>query len=379
MTWIAHDNTDDAADSILLGPARLDTGDLASWLDAIRSYSREARKLTIEDQEYEVLIAGQGAAAYSAALYAARYQMKAIVFGALFGGETATGGLIENYPGYPEIDGFDLMMKFREQAEKYDVPIVDEDIASITRDGHRFTSTTTTGRAFASSTVIYAVGRERRKLGLEHEGDWTGKGVSFCSTCDAPLHRGNTVAVVGGGDAAAEGAILLSKYADKTYIIYRREGFTRPEPVNIKRLEENADVERLLNTNVIELKGEDGLSGVVLDRPYNGSNELALQGLFIEIGAEPRIEIARQLGVELNEGDEIEVDKHMETNVHGFFGAGDVTDASGDLKQTVTAAAQGAVAATSAYADVSAHPDACQWHAVGFDITSDPASVGSTA
>ena len=326
--------------------------------------------MATQENDYDVLIVGQGAAAFAAALYAARYQTKAAVVGETFGGETATGGLIENYPGYSEIDGFDLMMKFREQAEKYEVPVIDDKVAAISRNAQGFVATTDNGASYTASTVIIAVGRERRRLGLEHEDEWTGRGVSYCSTCDAPLHRGNVVAVVGGGDAAVKGAVLLGKYATRVYVVYRRDRFTRPEPVNLRQLEEASNVETVFSTNIVELKGEDGLSGVVLDRPHNGSKELAVDGLFIEAGADPRVDLARQLGVELNDGNEIIVDKSMRTNVHGVFAAGDITDASGDLKQTLTAAAQGSQAATAAYEEVSSHPDACQWHAVGYSIAS---------
>ena len=318
--------------------------------------------MTTQEEFYDVLIAGQGAAAFAAALYAARYQMKSIVIGETFGGETATGGLIENYPGYTDIDGFELMMKFREQTEKYGVPIVDDKVVKAVRSGHRFDIETEGGDRYQASTVLLAVGRERRKLGLEHEDEWTGRGVSFCATCDAPLHRGNVVAVVGGGDAAVKGAVLLSKYAEKVYIIYRKDAFTRPEPVNLRQLDEADNVERLFSTNVVGLKGEDGLASIVLDRPHAGSAELDVDGLFIEIGADPRIELARQLGVALNDKNEIGVDKSMRTNVHGVFAAGDVTDAAGELKQTITAAAQGALAATAAYEDYGEHPNACLRH-----------------
>ena len=317
---------------------------------------------------YDVLIAGQGAAAYAAALYAARYQVRSLLLGASFGGETATGGLIENYPGYLEIDGFELMLKFREQAEKYEVPIVDEDVASIVRREDCFELTTDQGTTLQGASVILAVGRERRTLGLEHEEEWTGRGVSFCSTCDAPLHRGNVVAVVGGGDAAVKGAVLLGKYAEKGYIIYRQDRFTRPEAANLRQMEESPNIEPIFSANVIELKGEDGLTGVVLDRRYNGSDELELDGLFIEIGADPRVDLANQLGLELNELNEIKVDKHGHTNVEGVFAAGDVTDASGDLKQTIVAAAQGALAATAAYEYVSEHGNKCNLHAVGYAL-----------
>ena len=324
--------------------------------------------MTTANTIYDVFIVGQGAAAYAAAMYAARYQITAIVFGGSFGGETATGGLIENYPGYLEIDGFDLMMNFRQQAEKYEVPIVDEDVVSISRGADCFELTTSEGGAYQGASVILAVGRERRKLGLDHEEEWTGKGISYCSTCDAPLHRDNTVGVVGGGDAAVKGAVLLSKYAEKVSIIYRRDRFTRPEPVNLRQMEERPNIEAIFNANVIELKGNGGLSGVVLDRQHNGSDALILDGLFIEAGADPRTELANQLGLDLNEISEIKVDRSGRTSAEGVFAAGDVTDASGDLKQTITASAQGALAATAAYEYVAKHGNRCALHAVGYSL-----------
>ena len=312
---------------------------------------------------YDLLIIGQGASAFAAALYAARYQIKPVVIGETFGGETATGGVIENYPGYPEIDGFDLMLKFREQADKYEVPVIDDKVVGLENaDGH-YTATTFGGDTYTGASVLLAVGRERRKLGLEHEEEWTGKGVSFCSTCDAPLHRGNVVAVVGGGDAAIKGAVLLTRYAQKIYVIYRGSRFTRPEPANLRALGEAGNAETLFNTNVVALKGEDGLSSIVLDREYEGSTEIAVHGIFLEIGADPRSELAVQLGVDLNELDEVVVDRRMRTNVPGVFAAGDLTDASGELKQTITAAAQGALAAATAYEYVTEHNEACKWHA----------------
>ena len=128
--------------------------------------------MTNAANQYDVLIVGQGAAAFAAALYAARYQLKTVVIGEMFGGETATGGLIENYPGFPEIDGYDLMLKFREQAEKYGVPIVEDKVESIDRTAHCFEAKTSLGATYLSATVILAVGRERRKLDLEHEEDF---------------------------------------------------------------------------------------------------------------------------------------------------------------------------------------------------------------
>jgi len=300
-------------------------------------------------QKYDVVIAGQGAAAFAAGMYAARYQIRPVIIGETFGGETAIGGLIENYPGYPEIDGFDLMMKFREAVDKYEVPVLDDKVVGINKSSDGFMVSTLSGDEYFGSSIIIAVGRERRTLGLEHEEEWTGMGVSYCSVCDAPMHRGNKVAVVGGGDSAIKGATLLSKYADQVYLIYRKESFTRPEPVNLRHLNESSNIEKIFGTNVIELKGENGLESIVLDREYDGKSELEVDGIFVEIGADPRVDLARQLNVELNDIDEIIVDKTGRTNVEGVLAAGDITDASGDLKQTITAAAQGALAATAAY------------------------------
>ncbi len=311
--------------------------------------------MTTSNEVYDVIVAGQGAAGFSAGMYAARYQMKPVIIGAMFGGETATGGLIENYPGYPEIDGFDLMLKFREHAEKYDVPIIDDTLVKAVKTADGFEVTGDSGETYKGRSLILAIGRERRSLWLDHENEWTGRGVSYCSTCDAPLHRGNTVAVVGGGDSAVKGAVLISKYADKVYIIYRQDAFTRPEAANLSQLDEANNVERVFETNVVELLGNDqaGLESIRLDRPLNGDDVLKVDGLFIEIGADPRKELAVQLGVNINDLDEVVVDKYMQTNVPGLLAAGDLTDASGDLKQTITASAQGSLAATAAYEYVS--------------------------
>ncbi len=311
--------------------------------------------MNANQETFDVLIGGQGAAAFSAGMYAARYQIKPLIVGSQFGGETATGGLIENYPGYPEIDGFELMLKFREHVEKYGVPIVDDKLIEARRISDGFEVLGESGDSYRARSLILAIGRERRSLWLEHEAEWTGRGVSYCSTCDAPLHRGNTVAVVGGGDSAVKGAVLISKYAEKVFIIYRRDRFTRPEAVNLSQLDEADNVERLFETNVVELIGSDetGLRAIRLDRPHQGSDVLEVDGLFIEIGADPRKDLAVQLGAGINDLDEVIVDKYMQTNVPGLLAAGDLTDASGDLKQTITAAAQGSLAATAAYEYVS--------------------------
>ena len=319
--------------------------------------------MTTTQDQYDIVIAGQGAAGFAAGLYAARYQTKPVVIGETFGGETAIGGSIENYPGYVDIDGFDLMMHFRDQVVKYDVPIVDDKVTKVVGVEGCYEVETEYSGTYQTQTVILAIGRERRKLGLPNEEEWTGKGVSFCSVCDAPLHKDNVVAVVGGGNAAAEGAVLLAKYATQVYLIYRGSEFFRPERIIVDELNRTPNVTQLLETNVVELQGTDDLEGIRIDRPYNGSDELTVDGIFIEIGADPRADIPKELGMNLNDEDEVIVDTAMRTNIPGIFAAGDLTNASGDLKQTITAAAQGAIAASAAYKYIMEHPAACPWHA----------------
>lgn len=312
-----------------------------------------------EVREVDVLIAGQGAAAFAAALYAARYQMDTVIAAEQFGGETAIGGMIENYPGTGDIDGFELMMKFKEQVDNLEVPTLNSNVVKAEKNGDRFKVELEDGTIVNALSVILAVGRERRKLNLPNEEEWTGKGVSYCSTCDAPLYRNKeSAAVVGGGNAAVEGAILLAKYAKTVYLIYRGDELWRPEPILLKVLEKTQNVKLLLETEVSELlgSGEAGLTGIKLTKPFEGEDELTVDGLFIEAGADPRLEIPEQLGLELNpDTNEVHVDRMQKTNVPGIYAAGDLTDGT-DLKQTITAASQGAISALSAYAHVMEHP-----------------------
>ena len=303
----------------------------------------------------DVLIAGLGAAAYSAALYCKRYQIDTVIVGEEFGGETAIGGLIENYPGQPDIDGFDLMMKFKEQVDNLNTETFDSNLKSVEKisDGN-FRSTLDSGEIFLSKSVILAMGRERRKLGLDNEEELMGKGVSYCSTCDAPLYKNKeSVAVIGGGNAAVEGAILLSKYAKKVYLVYRGIKFFRPEPILLEILNNSENITILLETEVNSLLGDEkGLTGIEINNNINQKKHISLDGIFVEIGADPRLEIPNQLGLEINsDTGEVHVDKHQTTSETGIYAAGDLTDGT-DLKQTITAASQGAIAALSAYQNV---------------------------
>ena len=308
-----------------------------------------------EIKQIDVLIGGQGAAAFAAGLYSSRYQVNTLIAGEQFGGETAIGGMIENYPGQPDMDGFDLMMKFKEQVDKLETPTTYSNLKTVEKNGDVFRVVLDDGTEIDTISVILAVGRERRKLSLPNEEEWTGNGVSYCSTCDAPLYRNKkAAAVVGGGNAAVEGAILLAKYAETVYLIYRRDKLTRPEPILLKVLDQATNVKVLYETEVSELLGsaEAGLTGIRINNSWEGQDEITIDGLFVEAGADPRLEIPNQLGLEINpDTGEVHVDKGLNTSVVGIYAAGDLTDGT-ELKQTITAAAQGAIAALSAYQHV---------------------------
>lgn len=298
---------------------------------------------------YDLIIIGSGAAGLSAALYAGRYKMAAIVVEGEFGGETSTAGIIENYPGIKAIDGYDLMNIMREQAEGTGVQIKSGRAVKIEKRGKDWIVQTDADESYQSKTVILAIGSRRRHLNLPREKELTGKGVHYCWTCDGPLFGGKVVGMVGGGDSSVKGVNFLAEYAKKIYLIVRGTE-VHAEPINHERMQRLGDkVEVLLETEVKELVGAKKLEKVVLSKAYQGSTDLVLDGLFVEIGFDPDKTFAEQLGLELDEKGYMKVDTMMRTRVPGIFAAGDSTTHFGSFKQDITAAAMGAVAATAAY------------------------------
>lgn len=299
---------------------------------------------------YDLLVVGSGAAGLSAGIYAGRYLLKTlIVKGKDFGGETAVAALIENYPGYIEIDGYELMVKMRDQALHVGAELKDGLVSSIVKqaDG-TFIARINDAEEVQAKTVILATGSRRRRLGLPIEDKLIGKGLSYCTTCDAPIYKGKTIAIIGGGDSSVKGANLAAEYAEKVYLIARGDKLIA-EPVNYDRLMKRSNVEVLYETEVKDVLGDERLEKVILSKPVNGSTELNLGGLFVEIGAIPNNELAKQLGVELDKRGYVDVDPLMKTNVPGVMAAGDLCNETEGFKQDIVAAAQGSMAATSAY------------------------------
>ncbi|MBI2645109.1 FAD-dependent oxidoreductase [Candidatus Uhrbacteria bacterium] len=310
---------------------------------------------------YDLIVVGSGAAGLSAGIYAGRYRLKTAVFGDEFGGLNTNAGNIQNYPGYVEIDGLELVMRMKEQALIAGAEVIDQRIMHITKaDDGCFFVQTEKGDEHHATAIILATGSAHRHLGLPHEKEWTSKGIHYCTVCDAPLYGDKTIAIVGGGDGAIKGASLAAEYAKKMYILVRGPKL-RAEPINIDALMKFGEkVQILYETQVTALLGTDRLEGITLSRAYQGVLELSLDGLFIEIGQSPRVELAQALGVSLDATAYINTDATMKTNIEGVFVAGDVSNLFGTFRQDITVAAMGAVAATSAYQYIKKHGVGCK-------------------
>jgi len=297
---------------------------------------------------YDVIVIGTGAAGYAAALYAARYQLKTLIIGKEDGGMTAWAHKIENYPGFEEISGIELMQKFRKHAEKFDVEIKVATVTNISKENDTFQITDDRKELYNAKTIIMAMGTKRRKLGILGEEKLFGKGVSYCTTCDGLFFRNKDIAIIGGGDSALTGALYLSNVAKKLYLIHRRDEF-RAEPITIDKVIKNKNIEIIYNNAPVEIMGETKVEKIKLKDLYNGSNELLLDGVFVEIGATPSSELAVSLDVNLINGKFIEVKADQSTNIAGVFAAGDITSGSNNFHQAITAAAEAVIAADSAF------------------------------
>lgn len=308
--------------------------------------------------KYDLIVIGSGAAGLSAAVYAGRYRMKTLVIGKDFGGETSRAGKIENWPGTQSIDGYELMTSMKEHAKSLGAEVTSGEVINVSKDGGCF-KVTIAKKEFKTLNVLFAVGSERRRLGKPNEKELTGKGVHFCITCDGPVYGGKTIAVVGGGDASVKGINLAAEYAEKIYFLVMDKKIIA-EPINYEHmLKLGNKVEVLLETQVEEIVGKDSLEKIVLNKEFNGSKDLVVDGLFVEIGAIPNVHLAKQLGVELDEKGFIKTDNMMKTNIPGVFAAGDTVNLFGRFKQDITASAMGAVAATSAYENYQLNADKC--------------------
>ena len=306
---------------------------------------------------YDVLIIGGSAAGLTAALFAARREMKTLVVTKDIGGQISETLNIENYPGVEKIEGPELVKVFEAQAKKHGADIVREEIVEIeerdeigerdrSAEGKLFFVKTKDGDEYVGRSVILAMGKTPRSLDVPGEETFLGKGISYCANCDAPLFRDKTVAVVGGGNAAFDAALLLSKIAKKVYIIHRREGFRAFEKT-VEQVRQQPNVEFVLNSVVKEIRGDSFARSVVIEeKSSKAEKELGAEGVFVEIGSEVETEFVEGF-VELDGLGQVKTNKNTETSKPGVFAAGDVADTP--FKQIVTAAGDGCKAALAAY------------------------------
>ena len=296
-----------------------------------------------------VIIIGSGPAGYTAAVYAARAQLEPVIFE---GSVTAGGALmntteVENYPGFADgIMGPQLMEEMRKQAERFGAQLITDDVTSVDLTGPIKTVTDGSGNTHQARSVILAMGSGYRELGLENEKRLSGHGVSWCATCDGFFFRDQAIAVVGGGDTAAEEATFLTRFASKVYLIHRRDEL-RASKVMAERVLSNEKIEPVWNSEVVDVLGDAKVSGIVIEDTINGDRrELPVTGLFIAIGHDPRSELLSEQ-IDTDDDGYVLVDApSTRTNQTGVFACGDLVDHV--YRQAITAAGTGCSAALDA-------------------------------
>jgi len=293
---------------------------------------------------YDIIIIGSGPAGLTSAIYSKRAGLDVVVFEKDgIGGQVALTTDIRNYPGYKCIDGFILMQNMQEQVQELNVEIKFNEIRHIIKENGLFTVKTSSKEYFAK-TVVLALGSKPRNLGLKEEKQYLGKGVGYCAICDGAFYKNKTVAVVGGGNSAFQDAIYLSNLAQKVYLIHRRHDFKAQE-ILINTLKGKNNVEYVLDSQVIELKGEKKLESAIIKNVENGiTKELKLDGLFVAVGHMADTDLVDGL-IKLDKSGFIEVNCDYETNLENLYAVGDCIDKK--LRQIVTACADGAIVATN--------------------------------
>lgn len=299
------------------------------------------------DKIYDMVIIGGGPAGMTAGIYASRALLDVVLFerGA-YGGQMLTTAHLENYPGFPDgIGGFELADLMHRQAQAFNLSIEYRPVDRIRKEGNLFLLDSG-AEEIRTRTVVFATGATPNKLGVPGEEKLTGRGVSYCATCDGALYRDRTVAVIGGGDSAVEEALFLTRFASTVHIVHRRDQL-RAVPLTAKQALSNDRIRMEWNTVLKEVQGEEEVTGVVLEDVKTGeSRVLEIDGVFIYVGITPATDSIAQL-VDLDESGYVITDKNMESSVPGLFAAGDVR--SGSIRQVSSAVGDGATASFHAY------------------------------
>ncbi|MBF9524019.1 thioredoxin-disulfide reductase [Mycobacteroides chelonae] len=300
-----------------------------------------------ESDIHELIIIGSGPAGYTAAVYAARAQLKPIVFeGTQFGGALMTTTEVENYPGFREgIMGPDLMDQMREQAIRFGADLRTEDVDEVSLRGPVKT-VTVGGEIFRSRAVILAMGAAPRYLGVPGEDTLLGRGVSSCATCDGFFFKDQDIAVIGGGDSAMEEATFLTRFARSVTLIHRRDEF-RASKIMLERAYADPKINVLTNTKILGVEGTDSVIGLKLENTVTGeASQLPVTGMFVAVGHDPRSELVKDVVDVDSDGYVLVRDRSTYTSLEGVFAAGDLVDRT--YRQAVTAAGSGCAAAIDA-------------------------------
>ncbi len=296
----------------------------------------------------DLVIIGNGPSGYTASIYASRYRVNHILIGMMPGGMITTAHKVCNYPGLKDVSGTEIAMIMRQQAKDLGMKELIKTVIGIEKIKNGTFIIKTKDENFKARSIIIASGTKRRHLSVDREKELTGKGVSYCATCDAMFYKDKRVAIAGGSDAATTAAILLADIASDVYLIYRGDSL-RGEPAWVEKVLENKKIQILYNTNIVELKGKDRLERIILDEAYRGSKEIKLNGLFIEVGSGPENELAVDLKLDLDTKGYIKVAEDQSSSIKGVYAAGDITTNSSGFRQVVTACSEGSVAANSVY------------------------------
>jgi thioredoxin reductase (NADPH) len=310
----------------------------------------------MSEKIYDLVIVGSGPAGYTAGIYAARAQLEPVLYE---GSVTAGGALmntteVENFPGFPAgVMGPDLMDSLKAQCEKFGTKLVRDDIVDMQLKGDLKTLTDGSGNVLKARSVILATGSAYKEIGLENEKRLSGRGVSWCATCDGFFFRDHEIAVVGGGDSAMEEATFLTKFAKKVVIVHRRDSF-RASKIMIDRVLANPKIEVMWNTEVLDVLGADNMTGLKLRNTLDGKeSERALTALFVAIGHLPRSELLTGQ-IDLDSEGYVKVEfPSTRTNLSGVFACGDLVDHT--YRQAITAAGTGCQAALDAEKFLSHH------------------------
>ncbi|HPT08276.1 MAG TPA: FAD-dependent oxidoreductase [bacterium] len=297
---------------------------------------------------YDLIIIGAGPAGLTASIYASRYKINHAVIGEIPGGLISEAHNVCNFPGEIEINGFDLMTKIKDHAEKLGAEImIMEKIIKIEEKDNIFILTTESRKVLEAKNILLATGTKHRQLNLPEEKKYIGKGLAYCATCDAMFYKNKIVGVIGGGNSALTAALYLAEVAEKVYLIVRDNEFNG-EMVWVDHVLNNNKIEVLFNNGVKKLNGEVKLESIDLNAPYQNSDNLQLNGLFVEIGTEPDKLLIEQLDLALDKN-YIIVDKEQKTNKSGVWAAGDITTNSAGFRQVITACSEGAIAVFSIF------------------------------